>query len=273
MINGSTRIFGILGQPVSHSLSPAMHNAAFQAQGVNAVYVAFPVQNLEQAVLGLRGLNIGGVSVTIPFKEAIIPLLDEIEAQAAAMGAVNTVVNHEGRLKGSNTDYLGAIAALRDHTQINGQHFLVLGAGGAARAIAFGIQEAGGRVSVSDIDWDRAQALAQEFKLEAIPLTALAQCPATNLINATPIGMTPKVEEIPIDANLLGRMALVMDIVYQPLQTRLLRESAARGGKTIDGLQMLVYQGAAQFELFTGQPAPVEVMRQAALAGLALTSK
>ncbi|MFP3868210.1 MAG: shikimate dehydrogenase [Desulfobacteraceae bacterium] len=272
MIDGHTRVFGILGQPVSHSLSPVMHNAAFQAQGINAVYVAFAVQHLEQAVLGLRGLDIGGVSVTIPFKEAIMPLLDDIDAKAAAMGAVNTVINQQGRLQGGNTDYLGAIAALQDRTEIKGKHFLVLGAGGAARAIAFGIIEAGGLVTVTDIDWDRAQALAQELKVESIPLNGLAQCPAEMLINATPVGMAPKVEDIPIDPQFVGRFSLVMDIVYRPLQTRLLQEAEARGGQTIDGLQMLIYQGAAQFQLFTGQTAPVEVMRQAALAALPLQS-
>ncbi|MBW1953317.1 MAG: shikimate dehydrogenase [Deltaproteobacteria bacterium] len=272
MIDGNTKVFGILGQPVGHSLSPAMHNAAFQTRGVNAVYVAFPVQNLEQAVLGLRGLDIGGVSVTIPFKEAIIPLLDDIDAKAAAMGAVNTVINQQGRLQGCNTDYLGAIAALKDRTEIKGQHFLLLGAGGAARAIAFGIIEAGGQVTITDIDWDRAQTLARELQVESIALHDLAHCPAAMLINATPVGMAPATEEIPIAPELLGRFSLVMDIVYRPLKTRLLQETEARGGQTIDGLQMLIYQGVVQFELFTGRSAPVEVMRQAALAALSVQS-
>lgn len=268
MIDGSTRVYGILGRPVSHSLSPAMHNAGFRARGVNAVYVAFPVANLEAAVQGLRGLQIGGASITIPFKEEIIPLLDEIDAQASAIGAVNTVINQEGRLLGANTDWIGAVAALREKTEIAGQHFLLLGAGGAARAIAFGIMEEGGRVTVTDLDQPRATALAEEFGAEFISLEALAQCPAQILINATPVGMTPHADEIPIDPALVGRFRLVMDIVYQPLTTRLLREALARDCQTIDGLQMLIYQGAAQFDLFTGQPAPVEIMRRAALEAL-----
>jgi shikimate dehydrogenase len=268
LIDGRTKVYGLLGRPVAHSLSPAMHNAAFRELGLNAVYVAFPVTDLAQAVAGLRGLAIAGVSVTIPFKEEIIPLLDELDPQAARMGAVNTVVNREARLTGSNTDWLGALAALRTKTGIRGEHFLILGAGGAARAIAFGLLEQGGRVTVTDLDPERATALAREFPLEALPLGALGLCPATILINATPVGLAPDVEAIPIEPDLLGRFRLVMDIVYRPLQTRLLQEARIQGCQTIDGLQMLIYQGAAQFELWTGQPAPLATMSQAAYAAL-----
>ena len=137
MIDGQTKIFGILGRPVAHSLSPAMHNAAFRHLGINAVYVAFPVTDLAQAVAGLRGLGIGGVSVTIPFKEEIIPLIDELDPQAARIGAVNTVVNRDGRLTGYNTDWLGAVTALTAKISLKGRHVLILGAGGASRAIAY----------------------------------------------------------------------------------------------------------------------------------------
>jgi shikimate dehydrogenase len=268
MMDARTKVFGIIGRPVEHSLSPAMHNAAFQTLGINAVYVAFPVADLKLAVAGLRGLNIGGVSVTIPFKEDIIPLLDELDPQAARMGAVNTVVNREGRLVGYNTDWLGALAALKEETTIANKHFLILGAGGAARAIVFGIREEGGRVSLTDVDAHRAAVLAQEFGSEALSPAALSQCPATGLINATPVGMAPQAHNIPIDPNLLSRFDLVMDIVYRPLETRLLKEARAQGCLTIDGLQMLIHQGAAQFELWTGRPAPLEIMAQAAHAAL-----
>jgi len=268
MINGQTIIFGILGRPVAHSLSPVMHNAAFRHLGINAVYVAFPVTDLDQAVSGLRGLGIGGVSVTIPFKEEIIPLLDELDPQASRIGAVNTVVNRDGRLYGYNTDWLGALHALKAKTGLKGEHVLILGAGGAARAIAFGILEEGGRVTLSDLDAPRAAALARDLKVEAIPLNALDQCPATILVNATPVGMEPKVDDIPIDPHLLGRYRLVMDIVYKPLETRLLREAQKRGCAAIDGLQMLIHQATAQFELWTGRPAPLAVMSQAAYEAL-----
>ena len=256
MIDGQTKIFGILGRPVAHSLSPVMHNAAFRHLGVNAVYVAFPVTDLAQAVSGLRGLGIGGVSVTIPFKEEIIPLMDELDPQAARIGAVNTVVNRDGRLTGYNTDWLGAVTALTAKVSLKGRHVLILGAGGASRAIAYGIIQAGGRVSLTDVDQARAAALVKDLGGEAIPLNTVGDCPATILVNATPVGMTPDVDGIPINPDLLGRFEVVMDIVYQPLTTRLLREAQARGAATIDGLQMLIHQATAQFELWTGQGGP-----------------
>jgi len=268
MINGHTKIFGILGRPVAHSLSPAMHNAAFRHLGLNAVYVAFPVTDLAQAVSGLRGLGIGGLSVTIPFKEEIIPLLDDLDPQAARIGAVNTVVNRDGRLVGYNTDWLGAVTALTAKVSLKGRHVLILGAGGASRAIAYGVFHQGGKVTLTDIDAARAKALARDLGAEAIAPEALDHCPATILVNATPVGMTPDIDGIPINPDLLGRFEVVMDIVYQPLATRLLKEAQARGCATIDGLQMLIHQATAQFELFTGRQAPAEVMARAAYAAL-----
>jgi len=268
MINGLTKIYGILGRPVAHTLSPQVHNAAFRELELNAVYVAFPVTDLARAVAGLRGLAIHGVSVTIPFKEEIIPLIDELDPQAARIGAVNTVVNRDGRLIGYNTDWLGALRALQVRTMLTGEHVLILGAGGAARAITFGVLQEGGRVSLTDLDPPRAAALARELKAEAIPLSRLNQCPATILVNATPVGMEPRVEEIPISPEFLGRFRLVMDVVYRPLETVLLREAKARGAATIDGLQMLIHQATAQFELWTGMTAPLETMVRAAYKAL-----
>ena len=268
MINGRTKIYGILGRPVAHSLSPEMQNAAFRELKLNAAYVAFPVTDLGKAVAGLRGLAIQGVSVTIPFKEKIIPLIDELDPQAARIGAVNTLVNRDGRLIGYNTDWLGALRALQVRTSLGGEHVLILGAGGAARAIAFGVLKEGGRVSLTDLDAPRAAALARDLKAEAIPLSRLNQCPAAILVNATPVGMEPQVEEIPISPEFLGRFHLVMDVVYRPLETRLLREAKARGAATIDGLQMLIHQATAQFELWTGMTAPLETMVRAAYKAL-----
>ncbi|WP_449244068.1 shikimate dehydrogenase [Desulfobacca acetoxidans] len=268
MITGATIIFGILGRPVAHSLSPAMHNAAFAALGLNAVYVPFAVQDLVAAVQGLRGLNIGGVSVTIPFKEEIIPLLDEVDEEAQTIGAVNTVVNRQGWLWGCNTDWQGALTALQEQIALSGQQIMVLGAGGAGRAIVYAVRRAAGLVTVADLNPDRARNLAQEFGVACLPLEEIDQSTATVLINASPVGMAPHIEATPLPARCLDRFQVVMDIVYQPLQTRLLREAAARGTRTIDGLQMLIHQGARQFELFTGQPSPVEIMRRAALEAL-----
>ena len=266
MITGSTKVYGIFGRPVAHSLSPAMHNAAFAAMGLNAVYVPFAVSNLVQAVQGLRGLNLGGVSVTIPYKEEIFPLLDEIDEQAKVIGAVNTVVNREGRLWGTNTDWQGAVVALQEEIALAGKRVLVLGAGGAGRAIVYAVRQAGGEVTVADADDTRAKTLAKEFGAVFVPMAQAAREPAAVLINATPVGMAPREEDIPLDPDLLSNFSVVMDIVYKPLRTGLLREAAARGCRGIDGLQMLIHQGARQFELFTGRPAPVEVMRRAALA-------
>ena len=268
MIDGHTKIFGILGRPVSHSLSPAMHNAAFRHLGINAVYVAFPVADLAPAVAGLRGLRIGGVSVTIPFKEEVIVLNDELEPQAARIGAVNTVVNRDGHLIGFNTDWLGAVAALQARVSLKDQHVLILGAGGASRAIAYGIFQQGGLVTLTDLDLNRAVALARNLGAEVIAPEAVANCPATILVHASPVGMAPEVDGIPINPALLERFEVVMDIVYQPLATRLLKEAQARGAATIDGLQMLIHQATVQFELFTGRDAPAEVMAQAAYAAL-----
>jgi shikimate dehydrogenase len=268
MIDGKTKIYGILGRPVAHSLSPAMHNAAFRELGINAAYVAFPVTDLAQAVAGIRGLGIQGASVTIPFKEDIIPMLDEVDPQAARMGAVNTVVRREERLIGHNTDWLGALKALQAKTEIAGTRFLILGAGGAARAIVFAILERGGQAAVSDLDTAKALALSREFWVEVVSPEFLGEYQAAALINATPVGMEPEADAIPMEPRLLGRFSLVLDIVYRPLKTRLLQEAEARGCRTIDGLQMLIHQGAAQFELWTGQEAPVEVMARAAYEAL-----
>jgi len=181
---------------------------------------------------------------------------------------VNTVVNRDGRLTGYNTDWLGALHALKVNTTLSGEHVLILGAGGASRAIAFGVLEEGGRITLTDVDALRAAALARDLGVEAMPLDAVAQCPAAILVNATPVGMVPKTDAIPIAPELLGRYRLVMDIVYQPLETRLLREAKARGAATIDGLQMLIHQALAQFELWTGRPAPLAVMSRAAYKAL-----
>jgi shikimate dehydrogenase len=266
MITGDSSVFGILGRPVAHSLSPAMHNAAFHSLRLNAVYVPFAVQNLDQAVQGLRGLNLGGVSVTIPFKEEIIPLLDEVDDRALRIGAVNIVINRNGRLWGGNTDWQGALTALQEQTELAGQSVLVWGAGGVGRAVVYAVRQAGGEVTVTDLDAAKAQTLAQQFGATFCPLAETAQCSATILINATPLGMAPEIEKIPLPPDNLSHYQVVMDVIYTPRHTRLLREAAARNCRIIDGFQMFVYQGAHQFELFTGQPAPVEIMRQAALA-------
>ncbi len=261
-INGRTRVHAIIGNPVGHSLSPAMHNAAFAARGMNRVYVPFEVTDLAAAVAGIRGLGLAGVSVTIPHKQGVIDLLDEVEPVAAAIGAVNTIVIDNGRLTGHNTDWIGANQALAGAMDLKGGRVALLGAGGAARAIGFGLKEAGATVVIVNRSRKRGESLARDLGCDFVPLEEVATVSAAGLVNATSIGMEPDAGKSPVEAAILKNFPVVMDIVYAPLTTRLLEEAAAAGCRVVNGLEMLLYQGAAQFELWTGEPAPLEVMRR-----------
>ncbi len=260
-IDGATLVHGIIGKPVAHSLSPAMHNSAFAALGMNRVYVAFEVSDLPRAVAGIRGLGLAGLSVTIPHKEAIIPHLDEVEPVAAAIGAVNTVVCRGGRLVGHNTDWTGANRALAREMELAGSRVVLIGAGGAARAIGFGLIEAGAGVVVANRGRERGEALARDLGCGFVPLEEMEDVSGDALVNATSVGMEPDVEKCPVPAAAVKRFPVVMDIVYAPVRTRLLAEAEAAGCRVVNGLEMLLYQGMAQFELWTGEKAPEEVMR------------
>ncbi|MDP3478988.1 MAG: shikimate dehydrogenase [Desulfoprunum sp.] len=269
-IDGKTAVYGILGNPVSHSLSPAMHNAAFAALGENRIYLPFQAVDISSAVQGIRALNIKGVSVTIPHKEMVISLLDEVDSVAMKIGAVNTievVLTDQGNiLRGSNSDWVGANRALSQHVDLTGQVVVILGAGGSARAIAFGLQEAGSRVILCSRTESRGRKLATELGCNWHPLAEIGQLAGTVLVNATSVGMTPDENGTLVRQEHLAKFKVVMDIVYAPLETRLLREARLAGCRVVQGLDMLLYQGVAQFELWTGLPAPVEVMRKALLA-------
>ncbi len=271
-INGKTKIYGIIGNPVSHSLSPLMHNQAFAACNENKVYVPLHTEDLQAALQGLRGMQIDGVSVTIPFKERVLDLLDEIDPVAAKIGAVNTVVVRRGesgiKLFGSNTDWLGSNKALLDHIELRHSRAVILGAGGAARAIGFGLLEAGAGVEIKSRSEIKGRRLAEELGCLWSPLNERPKEAAAILINATSVGMEPDNQTSPIDQSLLGGYRVVMDIVYVPLQTQLLKDGAAYGCICVNGLEMLLYQGVAQFELWTGRSAPVEVMRRALLGAV-----
>jgi shikimate dehydrogenase len=261
-INGSTELYGIIGKPVSHSLSPAMHNGGFAALGLNKAYLPFEVEDVAGAMVGLRALSIRGVSVTIPHKQAVIPYLDEIEPVAARIGAVNTLVVERRRIKGYNTDWLGANRALAEKMELAGRRVLILGAGGSARAIGFGLLEAGAEVVLASRTPEKGEALARELDCRWLPLSEAGSFSAAALVNATSVGMAPQAEQSPIAREVLHGFEVVMDIVYAPLETRLLREARAAGCQVVDGLAMLLYQGAAQFELWTGRTAPLAVMRE-----------
>jgi shikimate dehydrogenase len=274
-INAHTKLCGVIGNPVEHSLSPAIHNAAFQKLGLNYVYLAFRVDDLASAIGGVRALGtVRGLSVTIPHKIAIIPYLDEVETTAAHIGSVNTVVVENGRLLGYNTDASGALRALTDAgVALKGQRVVMVGSGGAARAIAFALAAGTGidRLAILGIEDAERGRLADDLRaktavvVEDAPLndSTLKEVIAGShvLLHCTPIGMSPHIDRTCIPAEFLHSSLTVMDIVYNPLETRLLREARAAGCRTIRGLDMFLNQAAAQFELWMQQPAPADVMR------------
>jgi shikimate dehydrogenase len=266
---GVPRVYAVLGNPVAHSLGPAMHNRAFGATGYPGVYVALKVTDIGWAIAGVRALGFSGASVTVPHKIAVMPHLDEIDRTARAIGAVNTVVNHDGRLLGTNTDADGAAAALKEKTGLAGRSLAVVGAGGAARAVAYGAIKEGARVVIVNRSLERGQALARFFDCRFTPLAEFTGEGVDILVNTTPAGMSPLTDQIPVDPGSLTSEMVVMDIVYNPMKTRLLKEAEKRGCQTVDGVAMFVYQGARQFTLWTGMPAPMEVMREAVVEALA----
>ncbi len=263
-----TSLFGVIGDPVSHSLSPVMHNRAFSEIGYNAIYMAFHVTDLASAIKGVKGLGIKGLSVTIPHKVSIMSLLDEIDEMAEKIGAVNTVVNKEGKLFGYNTDCLGAIHALREKTDIKNKNILMIGAGGAARAIGFGILSDGGNLTIVNILEDEGKVLSSILGVPYYHLSEFSRLEYDILINTTPVGMSPETNRMPIKPLDLKPDKVVMDIIYNPLKTMLLAESEKIGCSTVDGVSMFVHQGAAQFEMWTGKKAPVKIMRKTVLKEL-----
>ena len=274
-LSAQTQLCGVLGNPVKHSLSPAIHNAAFQELHLDFVYLAFQVEHIQPAIEGIRALgNIRGCSVTIPHKVSVLPFLDDIDPTAKQIGAINTIVKHEGRLRGINTDATGALRAIRE-AGINPQdeRITLIGSGGAARAIAFGLAMDSNirNVSLLGIDERELHLLANDLRertgitVSANTLDTASLQPTLEdsslLIHCTPIGMSPKTEETCIPPELLHHGLTVMDIVYNPLETRLLREAKNNGARTIPGIEMFLYQAVIQFELWTDRPAPVSLMR------------
>ena len=268
-IDAKTRLFGVFGNPVTHSLSPAMHNAAFAAVGMNAVYLAFGLRDVSGAVLAMRSLGMGGASVTIPHKGDVMACLDEVDETARKIGAVNTIVNRAGKLIGFNSDVDGAMRALEEKTVIAGKKVAMIGAGGAARAIGYGICQKGGALVIANRSEGKGQALADDLGASFSPPHELDLAQVDILINATSVGMTPRVDEVPVLIEGLTSRTLVMDIVYNPLETALLSAARTRGCPTVDGTAMFLFQAVAQFEMWTGLKAPVALMRQTVLDALA----
>ena len=268
MIDANTSLFGLIGNPVAHSLSPVVHNQAFAATECNAVYLAFCVTDLGAALKSINTLNVKGLSVTLPHKVAVLEYLDDIDDLAAKIGAVNTVVNHNGKLTGYNTDCQGAINALQTRTTLDGKSVAIIGAGGAARAIGFGLTKVAEHLTILNRTRKTGEHLAADLQADYCPLDECQPSRYDILINATPLGMHPHTDASPIGGQALSKKMVVMDIVYNPLNTRLLKKATASGCCTINGLDMFVFQGAHQFELWTGKQAPVEVMRTAVLEAL-----
>jgi shikimate dehydrogenase len=276
-LSGKTRICGIIGDPIEHSLSPAMQNAAFRELGLDYIYIPFKVNeaNLVGAIDGIRTLNFAGVNVTIPHKVAVLSCVDEIDGLAEHIGAVNTIINREGVLKGYNTDASGFYHTLiANNVTVSNKKIVVLGAGGAARAVVFVLADKGAEITLlnrspapaGEIAGRVFQAFRTEIKVGELTTEDLkvALEEADLLVNTTNLGMAPFLTETPVAASLLKKRMVVFDIIYNPLKTRLLIEAEEKGLRVINGLEMLVRQGADAFELWTGQKAPVEIMRKAA---------
>ncbi|MGM0713071.1 shikimate dehydrogenase [Brevibacillus parabrevis] len=283
MITSKTQLVGLFGHPVSHSQSPMMHNAAFSETGLGFAYAAFDVdpEDLADAVAGIRALGLRGINVTIPHKVAIMPMLDEIDPLAKRIGAVNTVVSKDGRLIGYNTDGTGYVRSLVAETGIvlDKQIVTMMGAGGAARAVAFTLAEKGVKeIRIINRSRERAAVLAEHVGT-IVPTRIVEQgegkdaiADSSLLINTTSIGMLPNVQETPVPAEWLHPGLTVSDLIYNPLETRLLREAKEIGATVHSGVGMFVNQGALAFELWTGTDAPTDVMREIVLQQLTKTT-
>ncbi|MEK6287568.1 MAG: shikimate dehydrogenase [Acidobacteriota bacterium] len=276
-VSHSTSITGIIGSPVAHSASPAMHNRAFAELDLDFVYLPFEVEDLAEFFHrfirpATREIDwdFRGLSVTIPHKSAVIPLLDEADRAAREVGAVNTVVVREGMLTGYNTDVQGAMEPLEKVYALEGESCAVIGAGGAARAVIYGLVERGARVGVFARNPEKARALPEAFGVLVSPIEALQSSDARVVINTTPVGMRGHSEgSSPVPGAWLRSRRIAYDLVYNPFETRFLADARAAGCQTISGLEMLVAQAALQFELWTGRKPPLDVMREAALAKIA----
>jgi len=281
-IGTSTQLCAVIGNPVGHSLSPAIHNAAFEHLDLDYVYVAFPVEDVKGALAGMRAIkNFRGMSVTIPHKTEVMKYVDEIAAVDRSIGSINTIIHEQDKLIGLGTDGAGALKALADSSvEVDGKNILMLGAGGAARAIAFTLawKTKLAELSILDINEALLQGLTTDLEtgtdatVKGGSLTesslAAAMETADVIIHCTPVGMHPKVDASLIPPELFRPEQVVFDIVYTPLETKLQADARSRGLKVISGIEMFVNQAVLQFERFTGVDAPVEVMRRVVMEHL-----
>jgi len=270
-ISGKTKLCVIIGDPVEHSLSPAMHNAGYEALGIDDTFafVAAHVkpEGLNDVVQGVRAMGVRGLTCTIPHKVDVMHYLDAIDPVAQKIGAVNTIVNNNGILTGYNTDWLGVVTPLEQITSLRGKKVALIGAGGAARAMAYGVTERGAKLVIFNRSLEKAKELATSIG-EGIEVHSIQDMNSEALqdvdiiLNATSMGMESQINETPVPKEFIQPHHIVFDAVYVPSETRLLREAQEQGATIIRGIEMLLYQGVAQFELYTGDKAPVEIMRQ-----------
>jgi shikimate dehydrogenase len=279
-ITSKTRLCALIGDPVEHSMSPPMHNAAYAELGLDFVYVSLRVvkERLAEAVAGLRALNVRGFNVTMPHKVAIIPMLDALDPLAEKIGAVNTVVNDNGILTGHNTDGLGVLKALQEKgVEPEGKKVVIIGAGGASRAISYVLAREGARLTIlnrkQELDWAENIAasihkdLGADIKAVELGPKQLekALSGADILVHATSVGMHPGADISLVPAELFKKGLTVFDVIYTPLKTKLIKEAEAAGCRTIGGVDMLVWQGVLCFEKWTGKAPPPEIMRREAV--------
>jgi 3-dehydroquinate dehydratase/shikimate dehydrogenase len=264
-VNPLTKLYGVLGTDVVWSLSPVLHNRAFEARGLDSVYVPLQVDSLDGFLAAMPALALSGFSVTRPFKVDIVPHLQEVEEQAAISGSVNTVVVHEGSLRGSTTDGIGVLAPLKKRLDVKGRAVVIVGAGGAARAAALALQRKGAKVTLVARRPERAASVARVLGSGHAGLDGLSRLTWDVLINATPVGSLAFPDQSPVPANLHRPGTVALDMVYEPLDTRFLRDAQQAGCTIIDGLEMLLAQAVAQFETWTGLEAPLAEMKSAAL--------
>ncbi len=283
MITGKTNVFGIIGDPVEHSLSPGMHNAAFKELGMDNIYVPFQVkaEHLEDAILGAQSLGVKGFNVTIPHKTEVINYLDYLDIAAGLIGAVNTIEFGKNGAVGHNTDGIGAVMAIEEETLVKNKKVVILGAGGASRAIAFQLLLSGVDNLVIanrtvekavELKTDLVEKLDHEVRVSGLDENLTQELSDTNiLINTTPVGMYPNIDQKPVvTAEMMHPDMVVNDIVYNPLKTGLLKEADKAGAKSISGIKMLIYQGVEAFKIWTGIEPPVEIFQGALMNELDL---
>ena len=265
MITGKTKLTGVIGHPIKHSFSPPMHNTAYKKMNMDYVYVPFHIlpENIDNLITSAKTMNIQGLNVTIPYKTPIIPQLDEIDEIAQKIGAVNTIQFKNGKAKGYNTDGIGAIKSLKKYTDLEDKNILILGAGGASKAITFTLTyENPQNITIANRTQQNADTLIENIKKQT-PYTNISYIPIQNtdeiiddidiIINTTPIGMTPNIDECPINTDKINQKHTVMDIIYNPLETKLLKKAKQQKAQTIPGTHMLVNQGIEAFKIFTNQ--------------------